>query len=146
MRVSLYSELARQDIAAAQHEIAESGYGDSADEIRAFRQKVMSMDPTTSIFKLTRSPDFFSLSECRDLLFHVQQQTFTLPQIARFIAENGLVFLGFELPIFIKEKYTQQFPRDKIGNDLKSWEEFEMLNPDTFLSMYTFWVQKKPAH
>jgi SAM-dependent methyltransferase len=142
MRVALYSEIARHDITAAQHEIAKSGYGDSADEIRAFRQKIMNMDPTAQIFKLTRFSDFFSLSECRDLLFHLPEHMFTLPQIARFIAENGVAFLGFELPTPIREKYAREFPNDKAGNDLKSWEEFELLNPDTFIGMYNFWIQK----
>jgi tetratricopeptide (TPR) repeat protein/SAM-dependent methyltransferase len=143
MRVSFYSEIARGNIIAARREITKSGYGDTADEIRAFRQKLMSMDPATSIYKVTQANDFFSLSECRDLLFHVLERNFTLEQIGQFISENGLVFLGLELPIFIKQLYAQQFPNDKAGNDLNSWKEFEILNPDTFIGMYNFWIQKK---
>ena len=41
----------------------------------------------------------------------------------QFIAENGLVFLGFELPIFVKQLYAQQFPNDKVGHDPQSDHE-----------------------
>ena len=38
-----------------------------------------------------RSPDFYSTSACRDLLFHVQEHRLTLPQIAAFLAEHAPV-------------------------------------------------------
>ena len=46
---------------------------------------------------LSQMPDFFSTSECRDLLFHVQEHRLTLSQIESFLAEFGLHFVGFEL-------------------------------------------------
>ena len=45
-----------------------------------------------------RYSDFFTLSECRDLLFHVHEHRHTLAQIADFLTENDLTFLGFDLP------------------------------------------------
>ena len=48
--------------------------------------------------KLIESPDLFSLSEVRDLLFHVQEHTFTIPIIKEVLSKNGLVFCGFESP------------------------------------------------
>ena len=41
--------------------------------------------------------DFYSTSECRDLLFHVQEHRMTLPQIKAFLAAQDLQFLGFEI-------------------------------------------------
>ena len=46
---------------------------------------------------VTRLNDFFSASECRDLLFHVQEHQMTLPQIAAFIAQDGLAFMDAQL-------------------------------------------------
>ena len=97
--------------------------------------------------------DFYSLSECRDLLFHVQEHRFTLPQIAQFLNENGLVFLGFDLAPEIEEQYAKRFPEDEAATNLDLWNQFEQENPDMFLEMYQFWVQKPatkkkntPAH
>ena len=47
--------------------------------------------------RVTQGEDFYSLSGCRDLLFHVQEHRFTLPQLAVLLAGLGLSFLGFEL-------------------------------------------------
>ncbi len=52
------------------------------------------MNPDNPIRKIIKSSDFFSLSECRDLLFHVQEHRLTLPQIAQFIDENGSEISG----------------------------------------------------
>jgi hypothetical protein len=36
------------------------------------------------------------MQECRDLLFHVQEHRFSLPQIGATLEELGLDFVGFE--------------------------------------------------
>jgi hypothetical protein len=72
-----------------------------------------------------------------------------MPWIAQFLNENGLVFLGFDLlPI---EKYTKRFPEDEAAKSLDLSNQFEHENPDMFVQMYQFWVQKPakknmPAH
>jgi hypothetical protein len=88
--------------------------------------------------------DFFSLSECRDLLFHVQEHRFTLPQIKTLLAANGLRIIGFEHDAATREKYRARFPADEATIDLDLWHAFEQDNPDTFRGMYQFWVQKEP--
>ena len=46
------------------------------------------------------------LSECRDLLFHVQERRFDLPTIRTFLLDNGLTFLGFELEARTRDAFT----------------------------------------
>ena len=87
--------------------------------------------------------DFFTTSECRDLLFHVQEHRHTLPQIAAFLVENNLEFLGFELGADVRRQYRNQFPADATMTDLDPWHVFESENPDTFRGMYQFSVRKK---
>ena len=145
MHIGLYSELARKMIVEARETIAARGYGQSAEEIRRFRQEIMATDKNASIRKVLSFGDFFSLSECRDLLFHVQEHRFTLPQIARFLNENDLVFLGFDLPLEVIEQYNKRFPEDEAATNLDLWDQFEEENPDTFVQMYQFWVQKPSA-
>ncbi len=80
------------------------------------------------------------MSECRDLLFHVQEHQFTIPQIADFLAKTGFSFLGFETPA--RTSYLQRFPDDKAATNLANWAAFESENPATFAQMYQFWIQK----
>jgi hypothetical protein len=86
--------------------------------------------------------DFFSTSECRDLLFHVQEHQLTLPEIEAFLRRHSLQFLGFELAPGIAANYRLRFPEDRSMSNLASWQTFETENPSTFASMYQFWMQK----
>jgi tetratricopeptide (TPR) repeat protein/SAM-dependent methyltransferase len=140
MTVGLYSAIARADVVKARAFIAEQGYRSSADDIRRCRQALFE---DGSFKGITTSGDFFSTSGCRDLLFHVQEQRLTIPQIADFIAENGLTFVGFDLDPATPEKYLRRFPQDKAMTDLACWDAFEREHPHTFAGMYQFWVQKQ---
>ena len=64
-----------------------------------------------------------------------------MPEIAAFLAENELQFLGFTLDPQTLRNYARQFPADTAMTDLAQWHRFESENPDTFASMYRFWVQ-----
>ena len=66
--------------------------------------------------------DFFSTSECRDLLFHCQEHRFTLPQISAFLAESGLAFLGFELEGSVLGAIPPALPRPQRADRSRSVE------------------------
>lgn len=140
MLVGLYSEVARRGIVEARRLIAERNYGTSADAIRRCRQDLLDMDRDGKLG--TRFGDFFGLSTCRDLLFHVQEQQMRLPDIAAFLNENGLTLLGFETDAANIRAYRRRFPDDPAATDLDHWQEFENGNPDTFSGMYMFWIRK----
>jgi hypothetical protein len=89
---------------------------------------------------VTEFSDFFSASECRDLLFHVQEHQFSIPQISAFLAEAGFKFLGFETPY--RSRYLKRFPEDAAAVNLDNWHVFEKENPTAFTEMYQFWIQK----
>ena len=142
MRLGFYSDIARAMFSAARELIARQGQGRTDDDIRRFRQQVFDCADGAPLKNVLFSRDFFSLSECRDLLFHAQEHRLTLPEIAAFIGENGLRFIGFELDLPAKRNYARQFPDDVAMTDLMQWHRYETDNPRTFLSMYQFWVQK----
>jgi SAM-dependent methyltransferase len=138
MHVGLYSELARRDIVAARAFILEQGYRPTADDIRRCRQDLHN-SPLSGVAKAS---DFFSTSECRDLLFHTQERRLTIPQIKSFIVENGLRFIGFEFAPQVMQRYREIFGGDRFVRDLDRWHAFETERPDTFAGMYQFWIQK----
>jgi SAM-dependent methyltransferase len=79
---------------------------------------------------------FFTLSELRDLLFHVHERTFTLGDIAAMIDRAGLEFIGFHsLPV-------PALAGHGLHTDLRSWDRFEREHPETFGGLYRFWCRK----
>ena len=91
-----------------------------------------------------RLNDFFTVSECRDLLFHVHERQLTIPEIKAFLAQNGLAFIGFEFsPLEAHLHYRDLFARNGWSfGDLDRWDACERNWPDMFAGMYIFWIQK----
>jgi len=144
MQVGLYSELARQNIVAARALIAERGYRPVADDIRRCREYIIASDDPL-LNSVTRWGDFFATNECRDLLFHVQEQRVTLPQIKSFLAANGVTFTGFAVDGATAQRFATRFPEAAARTDLDSWHTFETEFPNTFANMYLFWIRKPVA-
>jgi SAM-dependent methyltransferase len=141
MRLGFYSKLARQDLVDARRFIAERGYRPSAEDIRRCRQELISFGDGVPLKRATEWSDFFSTSTCRDLLFHVQEHQFTLPEVSAFLNQNRLEFLGFTLPGHVLQNFRRRFPDDKTMTNLNHWHTFETENPMIFAGMYQFWIQ-----
>ena len=140
MNIGLYSEYARQNIVKIREEIKQKNVGDSDFEMKSFRSH-LSNSKQSHHRRETLSPDFYSLSNFRDLLFHVQEHRFTLPQIKNSLAELGLEFCGFtdsDLTGFFKLTNTGL---EDLWN-IEKWNSFEKENPESFGGMYQFWCQK----
>ena len=139
MKIGLYSDLARQHIVAIREEIAMLGIKTSAADMRGFR-KSLAESHDEHKQRLVTSNDFFSLSTVRDLIFHVQEHRFTLPQIQACLNELGLRFCGFEKAYVAK--FREFHGKQSNVYDLMLWHELEKSQPRTFASMYQFWCQK----
>ena len=140
MRIGLYSEFARHHIVEIRKEIAALGLETSEADIRKFRQSLAeSHDEHHQL--LTMSNDFFSLSTLRDLIFHVQEHRFTLPQIKNCLNELGLKFCGFENKRIISN-FRKLHGKESDIYDLELWHQYEERNPRAFAGMYQFWCQK----
>ena len=142
MSLGLYSELGRRHVVKAREFIAARGYVGTPDDIRRFRQDLALQDASAELRWVCETTDFFSTSECRDLLFHVQEHRLTLGQIDSFLAEFGLHFIGFELDPSVLHQYRACFTDDASCTNLRNWARFEADNPDTFAGMYRFWIQR----
>lgn len=143
MLIGLYSERARAAIVAARAFIAEHGFAASVDGIRRARPAILDTMDDKVTRRLRTNVDFYSVSGCRDLLFHVQEHRFTLPRIAEAIGQLGLDFVGFDsLDLGAVSKYRARFPDDPEMRSLANWDAFERDHPDTFPNMYQFWLRK----
>ena len=128
MKIGLYSELARSGVVKIRNEIEKSNIESSHSAMKLFRNKIISSEEEHHKW-ITMVSDFYSMSTLRDLLFHVQEHRFTIPQIDASLTQLGLVFCGFE--------------NKKVLYDLEKWDTFEKENPRTFATMYQFWCQKE---
>ena len=119
------------------------GINSTPESIRNFRKAVLAgeIKELQDLPKFGR--DFYSLSECRDLCFHVQEHCFTTDSLQKLLDSHGLTFCGFLLPEHIKKFYQEKYPEDSDMTSLFNWGEFEKEYPSTFTGMYQFWAQKK---
>ena len=140
--LALYSDIARRDIVAVRDFIADRGYRAVADDIRRCRQVLMDAPAGTPLHNVTQTVDFYNTSECRDLLFHAQEQRTSLPEIKAYLASNNLQFLGFEIDPWTRHRFAASFPNDGAMTDLDCWHDFEQQHPLAFDRMYQFWAQK----
>jgi hypothetical protein len=140
MRLGLYSELARHSIIQARELAAVRGFG--VNNIREFRQ-ILIRDPNEKHWEaLFKGLDFYSMSGCRDLVFNVMEHRFTIPDIANFLTEHHLCFLGFELPDTIMAAFYAQYSGANAALNLNLWDAFEASNPNAFRPMYVFSIAK----
>lgn len=141
MKIGLYSEAARQLVVAARRWIEQLDYQATRADIRRFRDNLLCGRLTGDFTPLFDSPDFYSTSGCRDLLFHVQEHRFNPLQLQQLLDRHALNFLGFTLP----PETRRRFINDDFGSltDLSAWHRFEQQHPDTFGGMYQFFVQPR---
>jgi SAM-dependent methyltransferase len=143
MLVGLYSELARQGAIAAAHRlITDRGYRPIPEDIRRCREDVMASEDGSLLKSVIQWNDFFAMSECRDLLFHVQEHCTTLREIKSFLGAAGVQFGGFILDTLTLQRFATRFPEPAAMTNLDCWHDFETQAPSTFAAMYQFWVCK----
>lgn len=140
MYIALYSELARRAVVMAREQIRREGYTPSVADMRRYRQYILDLPADHPLASLRVANDMYNISELRDYLFHVQEHRFTIPQIGTMLDRLGLRFLGFNID---HGKFSQRFPDEGDAVSLARWHAFEQENPDTFIGMYQFFVQKR---
>ena len=144
MKIGLYSERARSHIERVRQSVTPLESAASHEALLNRRQEIIALD-TDDARKLFRSFDFYSVSTFRDLMYHVQEHRFLLPQIRADIDALGLSFAGFEFDNDgVMALFAAQHAADAIY-DLDAWDAFEMANPMVFGGMYNFWLQKPSA-
>jgi len=143
MRIGLYSEIARKNVVASRQFIADNGFEATLQGIHACRAAIKNLSDFHPAKSITGSPDFYSTSLCRDLIFHVQEHRFTIPQLKDCLAQLGLEFMSFSIARSkIITEYIKAYPDDKKMTSLDNWHEFELQNPHAFANMYQFWCRK----
>jgi SAM-dependent methyltransferase len=144
MNISLYSKIARDyALNPASEYIREKGYTSSSDDIRTFRHDLMKLPEGDPRRRCIRASDFFMLSECNDLLFHVQEHRFTFLTLKALTEKNGLELFHIYMAPPTLKKWEKKYPDDPVRFDFERLHEFEVENPDAFLEMYKVYFHHK---
>jgi hypothetical protein len=87
----------------------------------------------------TEPPSFApgdSLSGCRDLVFHVNERTFSLAELSGLVASLSLEVLRVETRNPLQEAlYRKRFPDDPDAVRLSNWQVLEREQPGLFSGM-----------
>ena len=140
MLIGLYSEKARENIANIRKNISSLKIKTTKKNIINFRKDIFE-NYNTKWDSIKYSPDFYSTSGVRDLLFHVQEHRFTIQKIKSHINKLGLVFLGFE-DTYVLDRFKKKYYQINDLYNLDLWNKFELDNPRIFAGMYQFWCKK----
>lgn len=146
LKIGLYSASAREPVADARERIEALGLTGEGDDIRRFRQATLEAAEGDPRRRILEYGDFYSMSNCRDLLFHVHEQNVTIAAIRELLRGLGLRFIGFEsADPTLAEEYGRLFPEDRGMDDLSRWEIVEEEDPGAFAGLYQFWCTREAA-
>ena len=144
MHLGFYSTMARRHFLVAQQAVQEHGYPGTAEGMRRFRKDMHRLVPREAYeWIIQNAPDFYTLSTCRDMLFHVKEHTHTLPQIDDLLNAVDMEFIRMAVQPDVQALYNQVFPDDPEGGTLAHWHALEEAHPDTFVEMYSFTCRQR---
>ena len=148
MRVGLYNREARDRIDPARNFARAAGYPPTAGGIRRFRHDALEQVRSpgqipSGLDAMTMTQDFYSVSMCRDLCFHVQEREFSIREACAHVDRVGLTFLGLSLPSAgIAATYVREFPADPSVRHLPNIEAFQRNHRGACGSLYLLLMQK----
>lgn len=145
LSLSLYSKIARDyKLDPAATYIRDKGYSSSVDDIRQFRRDLFSKQIGDPVLLCAETFDFFNLSECNDMLFHVQEHRYTLSDIEALAARHGMEIIDIFLSPTTQKSFQTLYPgASKL--DFSLLDEYERQHPDSFMEMYRIYMKRKGA-
>ncbi len=133
MELGLYTESGRPEVAAAEQLRRDHAIPATPEGIRHLRRIIRHLPEDHPARAARDGLDFYSLSGCRDYLFHVQEHRFRLPAVADMIAAAGLRLTDIGLKHGDRADFKRRFGNE---SDLKAWHAYEEAHPGCFGSMY----------
>jgi len=146
MFLAFYSQTAREPLSNIKKDIltsmAVTEEEISQNDVRKWRGSLNENHKDNLLYNLV---DFFYLNGLYDLLFHPQQSEYNLLELDEMLSQCGLKFEAMKQQA-IKKELINKVNLKKLSteelNTINFWHEFELENPNTFKSMYQFFVTK----
>jgi SAM-dependent methyltransferase len=138
LKIMVYTESGRQSVVAGIALREQHGLAGTPEGIRRFRDLVISLPADHPAAGLRDTLDFYSASECRDLVFHVMEHRYTLPMLAAMFTRLDLKLAKFIAPAGAVARFRKMFPDPSLDPrfHLDLWTQVEDRYPGLFGSMY----------
>lgn len=142
LALGLYSTKARQAQKRLRDYAFEKKFSTDPEGIIAFREDILKNFQGPDIQMVSKWQDFYSVSEMRDLFFHVQEKTYTLPELTQIMADLDMELVKF---FSVTEPYQSIYfeKYSKRADDMDAWARLEEDYPQTFMNMYNFICKRK---
>ena len=140
-KLALYAKKYRETLNFEKSLIKKFKLKPNLEDVRRARELLFE-EGKNKMFSSSSIRDFYSTSECIDLLMHSQELSYDIDELENFFKSN-YNFLGFVFANNSKKKlYDQNFSEDYKRLNLKNWKKLESNNPTLFSSMYQIWLKK----
>ena len=134
LKFAVYAAPGRASILAAIALRQRLGLPSTPQGIRQLRQAILDLPADDAARGVSAEKDFYSLSGCRDLVFHVKEHNYTVPKLAELIGQSQMKLVRFQVPAKVLSQFEQAGYRDPL--DLRDWAAFEKRFPITSETMY----------
>ncbi|MGH1404763.1 MAG: methyltransferase domain-containing protein [Alphaproteobacteria bacterium] len=139
MNIGLYSRKARKHIIDAQNYAKEQGYKDTLSDIKEFRANIFALPDDHPLRPILNHNDFYTTSNCRDLIFHRQETCYDLDEITHMLDQLDMVCAGVSPATpAIASLYRDEFRNDPDMCNLNNWNKLEEAYPQICMGMYQF--------
>jgi len=129
IKLGLYSQFARQQIADFRRQFRQ------LESVHQARKKALANASHYS--HIVDSPDFWNTSGCVDLLLNQHEDCYSWPLIKRLLSRHNLSLEGVcGISLDVKNDVAVIEGEDVFDQ----WHQYEVANPNTFASMYQFYV------
>ncbi len=140
-KLALYAKKYRETLSFEKSLIKKFNFQPNLEGVRRARE-ILFEEGRNKMFSSAVIKDFYSTSECIDLLMHAQELSYDIDGLENFF-KSDYNFLGFVFSNNSKKKlYKEKFPEDYKGLNLENWGKLENENPGLFSAMYQIWLQK----
>ncbi len=142
LRLAVYSNSGRRWIRPALALRDRLGMQANLSGIRGLRGAIANLSEGDPARGVISTADYYFTSACRDLLFHVQEHRYDLPDLAKMFARQGLELVRLSVPATAEVLFRELFPAGDPARDLDLWGEVESQRDSLFGSMYQFTLRK----
>ncbi len=144
MYISLYSTTAHRILNDVRQQMRDKGLKPNHKDMKIARADIIGRPKGDTARAAAWYRDFYSASEMRDLIFHIQERTYTFLQIKDTLERLGLELVQMvSLSEWLKKLYLERHPDNPAMDNLEYWNEIEPEFPDAWAAMYHFICKRK---
>lgn len=141
--LGLYSQIGRRSVVRAREIASEQGFAGDPGGIREARRALMRMEDEAVAPLLSPASDFWTASDTRDLILHVQEHRLSLPEIGAMLRSCGLDFLGLGMRPADRNLFRSEAPEKSAPRSIDALHAFEQRHPEVFGDTYKIWARKR---